>query len=211
MASTNQTDITYANHWRRNGAFLIDILPFWLALKYASLSIFKPMMVSEENNLNGFIQPLVNEAAPAIYATYGILLLWALYMVLSHLLTGQTLGKKLLGIQVIRTKNRHNNFFNIIIRELPFIGLLTSSSCMALLTFEKFLTEHNLTTNAPIWTMSSPFIVLTALLLGIWIIVSIITALVTGKRNRTLHDIMAGTVVVRAIVSEATPNTQVQD
>ena len=129
------------------------------------------------------------------------------YRVYCHAIWGQTVGKRVVKLRVLRLSGEAIGWRESLLRssvEMLFTGLTLSAQLIALATIptaefvglDTMQRESNLQVYTPAW--SSHVMTLS----GIWYIASLITLFVNDQR-RTLHDLIAGTVVAGA---EAVPS-----
>jgi len=112
------------------------------------------------------------------------------YSVLLHARYGQTVGKKATHIRVMNVdENRLPSLRQAILRDIGDIvpGFIVSTYIVLLILTDRY-SKDTLTSN---WIMIS----LGFANLG-WFIIELVTML-TNKKRRALHDLIAGTVVVR--------------
>lgn len=119
----------------------------------------------------------------------GMFVVSTAYFVLFHGRDGQTLGKRLMNVRVVRANDEYRiSYRQSMWRESPWITINA-----ALLTIEAisiFPGSYGHST-----TLGATYDAINALSYG-WIICDSATALLTTKR-RSLHDLIGGTVVVR--------------
>lgn len=180
--------MTYSTFGRRLGAYLIDFLllsplfalQIWASGHSISMAILSAVLVS--------------------VAFIG-------YRVYCHAIWGQTVGKRVVKLRVLRLSGEAIGWRESLLRssvEMLFTGLTLSAQLIALATIptaefvglDTMQRESNLQVYTPAW--SSHVMTLS----GIWYIASLITLFVNDQR-RTLHDLIAGTVVAGA---EAVPS-----
>ena len=180
--------MTYSTFGRRLGAYLIDFLllsplfalQIWASGHSISMAILSAVLVS--------------------VAFIG-------YRVYCHAIWGQTVGKRVVKLRVLRLSGEAIGWRESLLRssvEMLFTGLTLSAQLIALATIptaefaglDTMQRESNLQVYTPAW--SSHVMTLS----GIWYIASLITLFVNDQR-RTLHDFIAGTVVAGA---EAVPS-----
>lgn len=148
--------------WRRVLALTIDAL-------VVPLVSFMVMLVSgamEHAQAYAGIQPLLR---PVLLGIVGYLLVNGWWLASS----GQTLGKKILGLKIVQTNNTHKPpLWKLICIRGPFFVLVYAP--LAVLTLG--------------WSLAGVGIAAAA-------VINLIPAL--GKDRRCLHDLLAGTVVVK--------------
>jgi uncharacterized RDD family membrane protein YckC len=175
--------MTYSSFGRRLGAYLIDFLllsplfalQIWASGHSISMAILSAVLVS--------------------VAFIG-------YRVYCHAIWGQTVGKRVAKLRVVRLSGEAIGWRESLLRssvEMLFTGLTLIAQLIALTTIpaaefaglDTVQRESNLQVYTPAW---SGYVVS---LSGIWYIASLITLFVNDQR-RTLHDFIAGTVVAGA-------------
>jgi uncharacterized RDD family membrane protein YckC len=180
--------MTYSSFGRRLGAYLIDFLllsplfalQIWASGHSISMAILSAVLVS--------------------VAFIG-------YRVYCHAIWGQTVGKRLVKLRVLRLSGEAIGWRESLLRssvEMLFTGLTLSAQLIALAAIpaaefavlDMVQQNSNLQVYTPAW--SSHVMTLS----GIWYIASLIALFVNDQR-RTLHDFIAGTVVTGA---EAVPS-----
>ena len=129
------------------------------------------------------------------------------YRVYCHAIWGQTVGKRVVKLRVVRLSGEAIGWRESLLRssvEMLFTGLTLSAQLIALAAIpaaefaglDMVQQNSNLQVYTPAW--SSYVMTLS----GIWYIASLIALFVNDQR-RTLHDFIAGTVVAGA---EAVPS-----
>jgi uncharacterized RDD family membrane protein YckC len=180
--------MTYSSFGRRLGAYLIDFLllsplfalQYWASGHSIGMAILSAVLVS--------------------VAFIG-------YRVYCHAIWGQTVGKRVVKLRVVRLSGEAIGWRESLLRssvEMLFTGLTLSAQLIALAAIpaaefaglDTMQRESNLQVYTPAW--SSHVMTLS----GIWYIASLIALFVNDQR-RTLHDFIAGTVVAGA---EAVPS-----
>lgn len=180
--------MTYSSFGRRLGAYLIDFLllsplfalQYWASGHSISMAILSAVLVS--------------------VAFIG-------YRVYCHAIWGQTVGKRVVKLRVVRLSGEAIGWRESLLRssvEMLFTGLTLSAQLIALAAIpaaefaglDMVQQNSNLQVYTPAW--SSYVMTLS----GIWYIASLIALFVNDQR-RTLHDFIAGTVVAGA---EAVPS-----
>ena len=179
--------MTYSSFGRRLGAYLIDFLllsPLFALQYWASGHI-----------------------STAILSTVLVSVAFIGYRVYCHAIWGQTVGKRVVKLRVVRLSGEAIGWRESLLRssvEMLFTGLTLSAQLIALAAIpaaefavlDMVQQNSNLQVYTPAW--SSHVMTLS----GIWYIASLITLFVNDQR-RTLHDFIAGTVVTGA---EAVPS-----
>jgi uncharacterized RDD family membrane protein YckC len=175
--------MTYSSFGRRLGAYLIDFLllsplfalQIWASGHSISMAILSAVLVS--------------------VAFIG-------YRVYCHAIWGQTVGKRVAKLRVVRLSGEAIGWRESWLRssvEMLFTGLTLIAQLIALTTIpateftglDAVQRESNLQVYTPAW---SGYVIT---LSGFWYIASLITLFVNDQR-RTLHDFIAGTVVAGA-------------
>jgi uncharacterized RDD family membrane protein YckC len=183
--------MTYSSFGRRLGAYLIDFLllsplfalQIWASGHSISMAILSAVLVS--------------------VAFIG-------YRVYCHAIWGQTVGKRVAKLRVVRLSGEAIGWRESWLRssvEMLFTGLTLIAQLIALAAIpaaefaglDTVQRESNLQVYTPAW---SGYVIT---LSGIWYIASLITLFVNDQR-RTLHDFIAGTVVAGA---EAVPSAPI--
>jgi len=110
-----------------------------------------------------------------------------LYTILFHGFTGQTIGKMVIGIKIFdKSEKLKISFGQAILRDIVPLGLTLIIYLISILGLSRDNSEL---------TFSSLLILY---ILVIWSILEIVT-LLFNKKRRALHDIIAGTVVLKII------------
>jgi uncharacterized RDD family membrane protein YckC len=97
-----------AGFWRRTAAKLIDVGTYYLLIVPAGFLGWR--FLPEEWSLLGFVA--------ALFVT-GII--FAAYVMVAESQTGQTLGKRLMGIRAVRESGGRISFGQAIVRQLPLV------------------------------------------------------------------------------------------
>lgn len=141
-----------------------------------------------------FLDDFVKEAGflPAVFALWLLLSNAAqpVYSILMHGIYGQTLGKMLMKVKVVDAFEKPITFHHAVLRELPYLSFNFS------LTFFTMSQSFN-AVDIPGFVPPAGDIIL--FLMIVWSIADIAVFLVSDKR-RSLHDFIAGTVVIRTNV-----------
>ena len=161
----------YDTLWKRIGAGFIDGI---VLTPLSFLSVW----------INGMEGPAVALALLIIVSRCGP---W-IYNVLMHGYCGQTVGKKVAGITVLDISERPISMWQAFLRESFYVGV--NVIAVTLYIKRRLGTVHD--PDAILRVQA--FIGLSAL---IWFVLEIVSTLLNGKR-RALHDLIAGTVVVRS-------------
>lgn len=116
-----------------------------------------------------------------------------IYTISMHTFYGQTVGKMALRLKVINLSERPITFTQAVIRSLPqMLPVFIAASIATNRMF--YQTENEFTNDLFGITVGTAYV-----LYIVWSIGNIISALVTEKK-RALHDLIAGTVVVKTDV-----------
>lgn len=108
-----------------------------------------------------------------------------LYTILFHGFAGQTIGKMIIGIKIFdKSEKVKNSFGQAVLRDIVPLG--------GMLVFY-LISIFGLTSNSSVLTFSTLFLLY---IIVIWSLLEIIT-LLFNKKHRALHDIIAGTVVLK--------------
>jgi uncharacterized RDD family membrane protein YckC len=180
--------MTYSSFGRRLGAYLIDFL------------LLSPLIALQ-------IWASGHSISMAILSTVLVSVAFIVYRVYCHAIWGQTVGKRVVKLRVVRLSGEAIGWRESLLRssvEMLFTGLTLSAQLIALAAIpaaefaglDTMQRESNLQVYTPAW--SSHVMTLS----GIWYIASLIALFVNDQR-RTLHDFIAGTVVAGA---EAVPS-----
>lgn len=108
------------------------------------------------------------------------------YRIATHALYGQTLGKMALGVKVLSVAEAPIDFKRAFLRELPQLitGLITISLMISL--FPKAVEAESI---RPPFNFFFTFA-------AIWLLADFLSFILSNRR-RALHDLLAGTVVVK--------------
>jgi uncharacterized RDD family membrane protein YckC len=112
-----------------------------------------------------------------------------IYIIVMHGLYGQTLGKMAMNVKVLDISEEPLKFRQAIIREAPQLAFNLGVVYLLIAFFPQNFNAENVQT---------PFSVF-ATLSAVWGLADILTFLFSAKR-RALHDLLAGTVVVKTNV-----------
>ena len=183
--------MTYSSFGRRLGAYLIDFL------------LLSPLIALQIWASGHSISMAILSAVLVSVAFIG-------YRVYCHAIWGQTVGKRVVKLRVVRLSGEAIGWRESLLRssvDILFTGLTLSAQLIALAAIpaaefaglDTVQRESNLQVYTPAW---SGYVVS---LSGIWYIASLITLFVNDQR-RTLHDFIAVTVVAGA---EAVPSAPI--
>jgi len=169
--SSRQDINRYHTFWRRVGALFVD------ALVLLPVTLVEWWTRKQELSLPAFIgMDLL------------LLLITGAYMILLTGRYGQTLGKMLCGVVVVRTDGLPLNYFDSVRRYTPYVilGLFSATALFVLLppatrVVPVLIAELPIWLNWPDWA---------------WLAASLV-AVATNRKRRALHDYWAGTEVVR--------------
>ena len=180
--------MTYSSFGRRLGAYLIDFL------------LLSPLFALQ-------IWASGHSISMAILSAVLVSVVFIGYRVYCHAIWGQTVGKRVAKLRVVRLSGEAIGWRESWLRssvEILLTGLTLIAQLIALTTIpaaefaglDTVQRESNLQVYTPAW---SGYVIT---LSGFWYIASLITLFVNDQR-RTLHDFIAGTVVAGA---EAVPS-----
>lgn len=180
---------SYASFWQRFAAGILDtliLLPFLWLFEWASI-------------YSRTVAELVLIPQSALYPVYSIYF---------HGTFGQTLGKRAMGIRVVRKSGEAIGWKQAWLRssvDLGFMLLGCLSELMALNTISdaNFYGSSWIDISLKLESMSPWWLGLNTLGDELWGFSEIITMLL-NKRRRALHDFLAGTIVVRSVKNENT-------
>ena len=129
----------------------------------------------------------------------GLFLIWSaiaysavwLYSVLFHTLSGQTLGKRAVGVKVLDiSETRTPTLLQAVLRDSVYIALNTAALCyLVVLVVSGRYTETGFSES---WLSH-----VAEWIAGGWFAIEVVTMLMNSKR-RALHDFIARTVVVHS-------------
>lgn len=176
----------YATFWQRFAAMWIDFF------------VLLPLMV-----VQGLLESVSKGAALALVIPMAVA--YAAYSIYCHGRFGQTIGKRVMGIRVVRTSGERIGWREAWLRssvELCFSSLGVIGSFVALATIADsdyygvgwMQRAQNLAAHQPSWlgwTMAATQI-------WVW---SEVVVMLFNKRRRALHDFIAGTVVTGTVVT----------
>lgn len=113
-----------------------------------------------------------------------------LYFILMHNYCGQTLGKMLLKVKVLDKSEVPISFLQAILRSLPTLLVVVLT-----VNFNNPQISDGTASSGDIWVAKN----LLGLITGLLSLFSLVNAifLLADKKNRALHDYIAGTVVVK--------------
>ena len=131
-------------------------------------------------------------------------LIWLPYMVGMHARYGQTIGKMVCGVRVLDYKSESKiSLFQAAIRESIPIVLNLIIAVYMIYTLHGFQPISHPDPRS-IARQMGPVLFLGSLSM-LWFLIEIVTMLTNDKR-RALHDLLAGTVVVRNNLEDISPN-----
>jgi len=122
-------------------------------------------------------------------------ILWFTYSMALHAYSGQTIGKRLCRIRVVRNADEGPIGW----REATLRDIVPFAVCIATVTATPWL---------PMISREWAFTLLAAIPTG-WALLEILTTL-TNDRRRAVHDYLAGTVVIRTTCGDERPNKSLQ-
>lgn len=116
-------------------------------------------------------------------STVSFIVMFGYFVILQFLLKGRTIGKMMMKIKIVDKKNKEPSFWTVLYRNFIVFGLLTSfiSLVSIIILSKNTYVMFNMVLN----TLASLFVIICALMV------------LYRKDKRGLHDIMAGTIVVR--------------
>jgi len=145
------------------------------------LSLLSALLVFLGNQTGGLMQTAINHSDMVQFAVYSLAL---------HTLYGQTLGKMALGIKVVDYRSEGEiSFRQALLRDIVPVAVVLFTLLAAV-----YVALTGGDAPAPQWLLYTLGIF--SLLYLLWYLLEIITMLFNEKR-RALHDIIAGTVVIR--------------
>ena len=175
VAALSRTPVprVYRTSWRRFWASMIDgviLWPFNLGDKY---------FLSADRTLWTIL--LWGSVSYSVYWVYSVLM---------HATFGQTIGKMFAGVQVLDlSESRIPTLKQALLRESPYVA-----ASFASLVY--FFTLAIAGTYSPKALLEGPGMLIAWASL-LWLLLELITML-TNEKRRALHDLLAGTVVVRS-------------
>jgi uncharacterized RDD family membrane protein YckC len=170
----------YATFWQRFAALWIDVL------------VLLPLMV-----LQGLLESVSKGAALVLVIPMAVA--YAAYTIYCHGRFGQTVGKRVMGIRVVRTTGERIGWREAWLRssvELCFsaLGVIGSFVALAAISDADYYgvgwmqRAQNVGAHEPAWLAWTG----TATQIWVW---SEVLVMLFNKRRRALHDFIAGTVV----------------
>jgi uncharacterized RDD family membrane protein YckC len=172
----------YRTFWRRFFAGLIDALVF-SPLMWANASVWA-----------------VTPSAPTL-AAWAVVhgLSGSAYMIVGHRLWGQTLGKAVFGIRVVDVSGRPLSWRQASLRESIWVAFAVGSVVLDIKSAMAGINAYS-PENLAIMSPAETLLMNASML---WLGLELITMLLNDKR-RAIHDLIAGTAVVRIRGLEAT-------
>ena len=177
-----ESDLTYVGFWKRLGAYALDV------------AIFLPYGLAVQNFIYSNKYALLGNF---ILTTIFGLVFWV-YLVSRF---GGSPGKLLMRIRIVKIDGGAVSYREAILRYSVLFAISTASSAALVLAFfripEVDYVAYSDSTNkagflqtyAPSWYQSLQIVIL------VWVCAELI-ALLSNDKRRTLHDFMAGTVVI---------------
>lgn len=168
----DEMEVELATPWQRIGAVLINNI--------ITALLYVPMIMGAGNSYAAYVAASEGDAIPAdgggsglwIGVSVVLLLIWGVYQVVLMSKTGQSVGKKLMGIRVITLDGENPGFVGtVLMREVVFGLILGVISIIPVLGSIVYLG------------------VMIALLVMIFL---------ESRERRTLQDMLAKTLVVKA-------------
>ena len=187
----------YASFWQRFAAMWIDVF------------VLLPLMV-----VQGVLESFSKTAAVILVVPMAVT--YAAYTIYCHGRFGQTIGKRVMGIRVVRTTGERIGWREAWLRssvELCFtvVGVIGSFAALATIADADYYVgwmqrAQNVVAHQP------PWLAWTAPVTQIWVWSEVVVMLF-NKRRRALHDFIAGTVVtseatgaMKGLLDESSPN-----
>lgn len=185
LTDNGSIEVELAGAWERIGAYLLNwvftfgvcavAMMFWgFGLNRSVLDRLSNTEITDDESL-AMVSDLFGTSfwiGMAIFMIYGI---WQVYMMSKH---GQSLGKRILNIRVIKSNGEDAGFLNVVLlREVVYQLLFMIVGALLALFGEMGDTLTNVVS------------------LGV-VIVSVVLLFAHGKR-RTVHDFLADTVVIK--------------
>lgn len=166
----------YQTGWRRFWALVFDSLLLQLLIGVSTIPVIKH-----------FANDVVIVTGLTVVSQTVILL----YFILMHATLGQTLGKMLTGVKIVRYPDEHRiGLTQALLRET--VPLLLLAAAIVMLPYSDIIVSTDKGA-----ALKPPGIVTgVALLALLWGLLEVLTMLFSKKR-RALHDLIARTVVVR--------------
>ncbi len=177
----------YHTFWSRFLALIIDGI------------LLKPLEIIDTYILNGTIESLGIMAWGIFYSIIGIL-----YYVLMHYKYGQTVGKMIVRIKVIDvSEERLLSLYQACLRNILSILLLPFSIYIYYILAFSGKDMPSIIADNP-WMSYMTFIILA------WVLLEFITMLFNEKR-RAIHDLIAGSVVIKLNKNEEINSNSQED
>lgn len=163
-----------------------------IAPRFAALIIDGLLMIPL-SFLAGIFSSIGNNTKFALLSNVVISSVPIIYTILLHNFYGQTLGKMAMKVKVLDVSENPINFTQAVIRSLPQMLplFITASTLISAMKLSGDASENEILTIATAAAYG---------LYGIWGIADIIVCLSSDKK-RALHDLIAGTVVVKTNAS----------
>ncbi len=169
-------DNKYHTGWRRFWALLFDTLIGLLVLGVCTLPLLKQAQ---------------GDVVMTTFINLGSQLLMLCYFILMHATFGQTLGKMITGVKVVRNADEGPiSFLRALLRDLVPLMLLAAAV---------FMLPHSdiiVTSGKKVALQPPAMLGIVSMLSFLWGLMEIVTFLF-NKRRRAVHDLIAGTVVIR--------------
>jgi len=113
-------DRIYGSFWRRVGAFIIDIIVICIicaVMGVMAYVAYKVGLAAHDRKVSfGNATPLMS------FFTFGVVLLASAYFVVFHGMSGQTIGKSVLGLRVIGSEREQLTYGRALLRWIATIG-----------------------------------------------------------------------------------------
>ncbi len=177
------TEPQYAGFWRRVAAHLIDSVALGLAL----LAI---ILITLGNNSLYLLTLVVPGVLSIIYQ---------LYLTTKY---GATLGKMAMGIQIVRLDGSPIGFAQANLRYSPYlilglIGVLGNIEAFNNIPVPSIFFEHGWLERNSLLQQYQPKWVLLSSPVGLFFLLADSIALVISKKKLSVHDLIAGTMVIK--------------
>ncbi len=177
------TEPQYAGFRRRVAAHLIDAFAFGLAL----IAI---ILITLGNNSLYSLTLVV----PGVFS-----IIYQLYLTTKY---GATLGKMVMGIQIVRLDGSPIGFAQAHLRYFPYlilglISVLGDIEAFNNIPVPSIFFEHGLHERTRLLQQYQPTWVLLSTRVGLFFLLADSIALVISKKKLSVHDLIAGTMVIK--------------
>lgn len=178
FGQTDEIEVDLASPWARMGAVLLNslfgvltVIPSQIALLIANSTSGSKSNIALLIALSGLLLPLI----------YGI---WQLVQYSRH---GQTLGKKVVGIRVIREDGSNPGFVGaVLLREVVYSMIVGIIALVIALPFGLNMSSEQVSVGDTIYNIVSMLPMLICVVM-----------LFSARDRRTLQDMLAKTVVIK--------------